>query len=277
MTLETLSFAGHTCVRVEERGVAATLTTDVGPRVLGFGREDRNVMAVLPDLGLDRPSGGRIAFVGGHRLWVAPEVPDVTYAPDDRACAATEVEGGVRVEAPADGTGFAKAITVRAGGEGWTVDHEIVNATDASVTIAAWAITQVRTGGVATLPLRPSAGGVQADRALVLWPYTDPTDPRIAFDHDAVHLRSTGAGSPFKLGAAPGGGAIAYRVDDEVFEKRIDLVPDASYADLGAALQVFVHERFCELETLGPLRTLEPGDRVTHRERWTLRPAEDGA
>jgi hypothetical protein len=275
VTLEEVAFEGHACVRVEAGGVAATVTTDVGPRVLGFGREGRNAFAALPDLGLDRPGGERFAFVGGHRLWVAPEEPDVTYRDAERPLAVTELDGGVHVEAPPDGAGFAKAISMRPDRDGWIVDHEVRNGSDAASTVAVWAITQLRPGGIATLPLAPSGDGVRADRSLVLWPYTDPTDPRIEISRDAVRLRSTGEGEPFKVGAAPGAGALAYAVDGEVFAKHVDVSLDEPYADLGAALQVFVHARFCELETLGPLRTLAPGEAVSHRERWTLR-AEGG-
>ena len=275
MTLDDVAFEGHACVRVTAGDVAATLTTDVGPRVLGFGRGGRNVFAALPDLGLDRPDGGRFAFVGGHRLWVAPEEPGLTYRDADERCTATEVEGGVRVLAPPDAAGFAKAIEVRTDPDGWTVDHELRNGSDAPVTVAPWAITQFLPGGVATLPLAPGGDVVRADRALVLWPYTDPADPRIEVSTDAVRLRSTGEGEPVKVGAAPGAGTLAYAVDGQVFEKRADLERGATYADLGAALQVFVHARFCELETLGPLRTLGPGEAVTHRERWTLRSEAD--
>ena len=252
------------------------VTTSVGPRVLGLTGLEGNLMAVLPDAGLELHDGDRFAFIGGHRLWAAPEIPEVTYQPDDRPCAATEVEGGVRVEAPTDGAGLAKAISVRPAEGGWTVDHEIRNASSHPVTVAAWAITQLRPGGRATLPLPPRGSGPQADRSLVLWPYTDLADPRVHLERRAVTLRSEPGGPALKLGIAPGYGALTYRIGGQVFEKRIDIDPAATYADRGAALQVYLCDDFCELETLGPLRSLEPGEIVTHREHWTLRGVDVG-
>ena len=41
-------------------------------------------------------------------------------------------------------------------------------------------------------------------------------------------------------------------------------------ADLGAAVQVYVCDRFGELETLGPLAEVPPGASVTHRESWSI-------
>jgi len=276
VTLETVAFEGHDCVLLQGAGSSVVVTTSVGPRVLGLVGDEGNLMAVLPDLGLDRPDGGRFAFIGGHRLWAAPEVPGVTYQPDDRPCAAVELDGGARVDAPTDAAGLAKAISIGPAADGWTVDHEIRNESDRPVTVAAWAITQLRPGGTATLPLPSRGPGPQADRALVLWPYTDPTDPRIAVARDAVTVRSEPGGPALKIGVAPGDGALSYRIDGQLFEKRIDIDPEAAHADLGAALQVYVCDDFCELETLGPLRTLEPGETVTHRERWTLRGVDAG-
>jgi hypothetical protein len=92
-----------------------------------------------------------------------------------------------------------------------------------------------------------------------------------------VTIRSTPAGPPVKLGVAPAEGSVSYRLDGEVFEKRTEVDPDAAYADRGAAVQVYLCEAFCELETLGPVRELAPGDRATHRERWNLRWKEGGS
>jgi hypothetical protein len=81
-------------------------------------------------------------------------------------------------------------------------------------------------------------------------------------------------GERLKVGAAPSTDAVSYLIGSEVFEKRADIDPSAPYADRGAAVQVYVGDEFCELETLGPVRDVEPGGSVSHTERWTLRPAD---
>jgi hypothetical protein len=40
---------------------------------------------------------------------------------------------------------------------------------------------------------------------------------------------------------------------------------------------VYVDDRFIELETLGPLVTLEPGATTTHREQWSLHLVDEHA
>ena len=270
MTLETVSFEGHDCVRLEDGEVAVVVTVSTGPRVLGVLAGGENLFAVLPEPTLDTPAGERFRFLGGHRLWVAPEIPSITYQPDDRPCAVAEVEEGVGVEAPADGAHLVKAILVRRTLDVWIVDHVVRNASRRTITIAPWAITQLRTGGEAVLPIAPSEGGPQADRSLVLWPYTDLGDPRLRFDRNEVRVDAARNGPPLKLGAAPSDGRVAYELDGYRFEKRIDVDPDAPYADRGAAVQVYVCDDFCELETLGPLHEVEPGGSVALRERWSV-------
>ncbi|MGH2680198.1 MAG: hypothetical protein ACRDG8_06890 [Actinomycetota bacterium] len=275
MTLHEVEFEGHRSVRVDGEASELFVTVSVGPRVLGCVVGGTNLFAVLPEAELDAPGGERYRLLGGHRLWAAPEIPAVTYRPDDRPCETTELADGVRVEAPPDGAGLVKAIAVRpdAGG-GWIVEHELRNASSSPVTIAPWAITQLRPGGEAVLPVPARGIGPQADRSLVLWPYTDLGDRRIRTGRREVRVDASTDGPPTKVGVAPSDGRIAYRLGGYAFEKRIELDPDGVYTDRGAAVQVYIGGGCCELETLGPLRELAPGGRAEHRERWSLRSSD---
>jgi hypothetical protein len=269
VTLSPVSFAGHTCVHLGDGTSSVIVTTSIGPRVIGLFGEGENLFAELPDEGLDCPGVGRFRFVGGHRLWAAPEVPAITYQPDEGPCDVTEVDDGVRVEARPDGAGLVKSIQIRRTAEGWTVDHVIGNAAGSPVVVAPWAITQLRTGGEVAIPDPPRGAGPQADRSVVFWPYTDPGDPRLRHTSAGLEI-SAGPGDPIKVGVSPGYGRMSYRLDGQVFGKHVEVDPDAPYPDLGAALQTYICDAFCELETVGSLRTLEPGESASHQERWTL-------
>ena len=278
MTLEVVAFAGHECVRLEDGSDAAIVSTSAGPRIIGLFRDgdEHNVLAVLPDATIDRAEGPPYRLLGGHRLWVAPEVPRITYEPDDRPCVATDIEGGVRVEASADGAGMVKIIEVRRSEAGWIVDHHIRNGSGSATTLAPWAITQFPPGGEVVVPASTDSRGPQADRSLVLWPYTDPGDPRLHLSPDEFRIDAA-PGARLKIGVAPSRGRVSYRRGGHVFEKHVVVDPSAPYPDLGAAIQVFVCDDFCELESLGPLREVAPDGVASHRERWVLRRAGDDA
>jgi hypothetical protein len=271
VTLDATSFEGHECVRHMDESASVMITTSTGPRILGLTGRGDNLLAVLPDGVIELPGGGTFRMIGGHRLWAAPEVPELTYLPDDKPCVATEVEGGVRVTGAPDDSGLIRSLEVTRMDGGWVIDHLLSIDSGGARTLAPWGITQFRLGGEVELSGPPPGTGFQADRAVVLWPYTDPGDGRLSFGSDGVRIRAHPGGDRLKLGLAPGDGHIRYRIDGEVFEKTVAIQRGMPYSDLGAVTQVYLCDDFVELETLGPLTELRPGEEVHHRELWTVR------
>jgi hypothetical protein len=254
------------------------IATAFGPRLLAFDhRLGRGPLVRLDDrVALDGGPDGPYRMRGGHRLWAAPELPEVTYATDDEPCEVVEEPGGVTVGGPTDAAGLRKTIRLRAAEDAVVVEHELSNAGPSAARVAAWAITQVRLGGIAMCPLLGNGnGGLQADRSLVLWPYTDPSDQRITYRPDGVSIEAA-PGPALKLGAGPRPGALGYLLDGRLFTKTVaGEQPDAEYPDRGAVGQIYLNERFCELESVGPLTDLGPGESITHTEVWQLQPCED--
>lgn len=249
---------------------SVTVADDFGPRVLGFGRGDGPEMLVRlgPDATLESPAG-TVHFRGGHRLWVAPEEPRLTHVPDDDPCEIEVGDGHLRIRGPADGAGFAKEIELWGDDGGLVVEHRLHRVGPEPVTAAPWAITQLIAGGIAILPVAGLSGsGYQADRTLVLWPYSSLIDERLEFRDGAV-LIAARPGPQTKFGSGPAPGRLGYFCDGWLFTKTVPPVAgDGPYPDRGAVGQVYVNDAFCELETLGPLEVMEQGDVALHRERW---------
>jgi hypothetical protein len=252
--------------------------TGFGPRLTSLRRDERSeLFAQLGrDVAIDFPDSGTFRFHGGHRLWAAPEIPSITYAPDDHQCEVSAGDDELTITAPADASGFVKQLSVGLDGNGLAVDHRLTNAAPESASVAAWAITQFRLGGVALLPIAPSVAGdeLQADRSLVLWSYTDLTDPRLSWQPSAAVVAAT-TGPRFKIGSGPNPGRLGYLIDGQLFTKEILSAGVGPYADRGAVGQVFVEDSFCELESVGPIVTLEPGSSITHREFWEVTDCAD--
>jgi hypothetical protein len=136
-----------------------------------------------------------------------------------------------------------------------TVTHALANADLWEVELAPWALTIMRGGGTVIVPQEPK--GTHADnllpvRPMVLWAYTDLTDPR------------------FSIGLGNRQGWAAYAHGREVFLKRFAHQAGARYPDHGSNVEVFTAGAFIELETLGPLARLAPGEVAEHVERWEL-------
>jgi hypothetical protein len=264
-------------VHLELDGYRLSIATRYGPRVAGLRlREGPEMLAALsPDVVIDRPDSGTYRFHGGHRLWAAPEIPAVTYAPDDHPCHVSTDGGDLTITAPADRAGLAKTIVITRERGGLAVDHTLTYEGSESLEVAPWAITQVPLGGTVLLPLGAVARqGLQASHSLVLWPYTDLSDSRLTWRERALMILAK-AGDPIKVGSGPTPGRLGYLFRGHLLIKDIPPAIIGEYPDRGAVAQVYVNGSFGELESVGPLTALVPGASVTHREIWQIQPCDD--
>lgn len=247
---------------------------ETGPRIAGLRVGDGpNLFAELPGIVIEYPGSEPFRFLGGHRLWRAPEVPAVTYLPDNEPVVFERGEGFLRARGVADPDGVVREIEAHADDGFVIVNHRIINGGSKATELAPWSITQFPPDGIAVLPLAAEPvdeHGFQANRSIVLWPYTDPGASDFAWSRDAVVVR--GSGSPMqKIGTENRNGWLAYLREGWLFAKWGPLHdPEFPYADRGANAQIYRDHRVIELETLGPLQRLEPGDVACHRETWRV-------
>lgn len=242
------------------------LAEGYGPRVLGL-RSDGGpqLFAELGDMTLPHPREPYL-LGGGHRLWVGPEEPDLTYWPESGP--AIIEEGPPLVVRGPEGGPVAKAIAVEEVGDALVVTHTVTNRSDGSMTVAPWAITQLVPGGEAVMAVGTPGNGYQAENVLVTWPYTQLDDPGLRLGGNTARL-SGSRSSPIKIGTPAEGRALAYAVDGWVFTKAA-APSEGRHVDRGATAQIYANHAFVELETLGPLVDLGAGASAEHREVWRV-------
>ena len=123
-------------------------------------------------------------------------------------------------------------------------------------------------------PLHPKNAKSPADFApnqeLVLWPYFDFADTRWTFGSRYLFLRQDVNKGPTKIGLAHRMGWVAYLNSGVLFVKRFDYREGATYPDLGTRYQTFSNEDMLEMETVGMLTTLVPGQSAELEETWEL-------
>ena len=281
MSITTMPYAGHEAIQIEAGAVRLVATTSVGPRVLGLLTEDgANALAELPEMTLSCPGSGPLHLRGGHRLWAAPEDPRVTYRPDDDPVGVAEIPAGVRLTTspdPVAGTSREMSIVVT-GPERFTFEYRVVNTADRPQQLAAWAITMMAPLGRAWLPFLAGEfdpGGFQAQRNIALWTYARTDDARFILSDAAIEVRASviaehGITGSFKVGTSLRRGWLAHWRQGLLLVKRAGHDESRTYADMGASGQVYSHPDFTELETLGPLTDLAPGEAAVHREDWEV-------
>ncbi len=255
--------------------VDVEVALDAGPRIVGYTRRGGpDLFARVPGETIEHPDAGSFSLIGGHRLWCAPEIPEITYRPDDDPIVLEHAGNRISMTGFPDVDGVTKTVTLEQRGALTVVDHTLRNDGSRSVRCAAWAITQLVPGGTAILPTAVDPvdpDGVLPNRSIAVWPYTNLPDPDIALRYGEIRIRASRERTKAKIGLQNRRGWVAYTMGDEVFVKWAPLHrDDAGYVDLGSSVECYRDHRFIELETLGPVTDLEPGSELRHREVWTL-------
>ena len=83
-------------------------------------------------------------------------------------------------------------------------------------------------------------------------------------------LAIAGSQGRVKVGLQGRPGWAAYRRGDALLVKRVAWLDGVTYPDMDASVQCYSCGDFIEVETLGPLEMLGPGESTSHRETWTL-------
>lgn len=251
------------------------IASDFGPRITSFrlGEGPEQFVSLGKETALEYP-GGTFEFRGGHRLWAAPENPDVTYASDVHDCVISEGDGVVTVTAPRDDAGLVKEITVSLDDGALVVEHRLTSSSEWGMSVAAWAITQLPMGGTAIIPFEAEDTGPSANRYLVLWPYTSIEDRRVNLCDEAIEVRAL-HGPDLKLGVGPSPGRLGYYQDGVVYIKEVEPATDRQVPDFGAVGQVYIGQGFCELESVGALTDLSDGGVALLSERWSIAECAD--
>jgi hypothetical protein len=281
--IDEITFDDHACLSLDAGGPRVVVTTDVGPRILAVTLPDgtgKGLLASLPGLTIDTPGQAPFRMVGGHRLWAAPEVPASTYLADDDPPEVTRASDSVAFSS-VQATGLRKTIRVSPTLDSVVIDHDLLNEGREPMEVAPWAITMLTPGGEAWLPRfmgRSDPGGFQANGSLVLWPYTRFDDARLVPGDPVTRvLAVAGSEGRVKVGLQGRPGWAAYRRGDAVLVKRFTWLEGEAYPDLDASVQCYSCGDFIEVETLGPLVSLRPGESTTHRETWSLHRMEPNA
>ncbi|MET1160408.1 MAG: hypothetical protein ABWW65_05550 [Thermoprotei archaeon] len=250
---------------------------NIGPRIMHLsltGKEEDNMFGIIPDFGITT-SEGLWRIYGGHRLWVSPEAMPRSYSLDDRPVEIVEENDRIEIIGnPELQNSIKKRIIIeKAGEQALKVKHIIENIGRWPIKFSCWAISVMSRGGYAIIPLWPhkvDEKGLLPDRKIVLWPYTDLDDERLHATRKHLILRhNPRMNKPIKIGASAYPYWAAYYNKGLLFMKSFRYY-ESEYPDYGVYVEVYANNLFLELETLGPLRDVEPGQENIHAEIWKL-------
>lgn len=274
-------FANFPTDSIENQHLRLEYLSQAGPRIvrLFLAGSEENQLVEIPDISQDTPYGAYL-FLGGHRLWHAPEALPRTYIPDDKGLEVEKFSDGIRLTGSTEeATGIQKSIEIRlqADRPALAIHHAMRNNGLWPVDLAPWAITQLPLGGLAIFPQTEGpldADGLLPNRQLVFWPYSQWNDPRLQLHDDYILIRAEPKLPPIKIGYLNRRGWLGYLRGGVLFTKQFFTQLDRPHVDFGCNCESYCNHLFIELETLGPLTRLEPGQMVSHTEIWAFYQAE---
>jgi hypothetical protein len=278
LKIEKVAYKGWpNCYRITNSEIELIVTSDVGPRIIRFGFVGgENEFKEYPEQA-GQVGGTEWRIYGGHRLWHAPEAQPRTYAPDNSPVQVSIEGDRLRaVQAVESTTGIQKEMEIRMASSGPYVEvlHRLRNKNLWAVELAPWAPTVMAPGGRAIIPMPPRGTHpevLEPTNPLIIWAYTDLRDSRWTLGFKYLCLRQDpSAAKPQKIGAGVPDGWGAYARNGHLFVKKFQFDSSGRYPDFGSSLEVFTNADMLEVETLGPLATLEPNGAVEHLERWSL-------
>lgn len=285
--MEIVSYRGWSNnLKLGNPDVELIVTLDVGPRIISYRLPGGvNVLKNYDSMmgGVGEPEW---QLRGGHRFWLAPEDLTRTYFPDNRPVKWEAIgERAARITPPPEAEyGVQKVMEVRLAPHGTRVEIllRVTNIGKTATELAPWGPTVMVPGGVEIIPLPPkrnhpghprnakSPADYAPDQELILWPFFDFADTRFTFGKKYIFLRQDVNKGPTKIGLAHRMGWVGYVNSGVLFVKRFDYREGAVYPDLGTRYQTFSNEDMLEMETVGELTSLAPGQSAELSEAWEL-------
>jgi len=277
MSLERRDYAGWPQSWWLNNGqVELVVPAQIGPRVMRYARIGGPNLFHNFAHALGRSGEPVWQNRGGHRLWAAPESP-ASKALDNGPVEVHGEDLWLSIRQPVEPeSGLEKEIEIRLAPAGTAVTllHRITNRNAGAVRLAPWGLSVMRPGGVAVTGFPPRFRHDERllpTNPLTMWGYTDFSDPRWRFTPRFLLLRQDPAATiPQKAGLFAENAWVGYAVEGEFFLKRSRACAGLEYPDFGCSVEIFTNAAMLEVETLGPLTTLEPGSAVEHIEQWSL-------
>lgn len=247
--------------------------TTVGPRIIGLYSKQANVelLAPSPEMHWSTPHGEYYLY-GGHRIWKAPE--DSFYnCPEDNVTVIQE-NNRVLLHNRVDASGLQKEISFSLDKNRVLLTHRLIWCGQEPIELAPWTITQVPLGGVTIMPQSSVREGSAPTRSLAVFPYASLSDSRLELHDDVILVRGCADPAAFKVGSYNPFGWAAYMLEKALFIKRFPVGDFRLLPDMGSNLEVYVRDLYLELETLGELTWVHPGESVTFEETWEVIPGK---
>ena len=287
---ETLTDRGWTgAVPMENASVTLTTVPEIA-RIMEFSlRGYPNLIWQNPDLRGQRadpqgPQQGIWLNFGGAKLWAAPQSQWAAvfgnwppeYELDAAPCDLSQLDPYRLVlqgqPSPTKGIQFQRQIQLV--DQGADFIYTLSNRSDQTVSWGIWMVFQAIPGGKLFLPATDRTQ-FWLDSQFSVTGATVPEDLRFQKQDQVYVLDQERSIYKTKLFSIPDQGWLAYWVADQVFFLLYEADPEAHYPEGEGSTEIFTDADYIELEHIGPLISLAPGESTSLPESWRILPAPE--
>jgi len=276
------------CLRIYNGFVELYVTLDFGPRIIHYSLlggpnvmfTNENKINIKQGKDFDQVfyPGAYWDIYGGNRIWVSPEVMPDTFYPDHepvqfKICS----NGATFVCKPQvyNNVQVSLGVVLDEASSRVYLTFRVKNVGNQPRVMAAWSVTAVDAGGFEVIPQPSVVKGVLPNRHISLWDYTDMNDERLYWGKKFIVLRhASEVTRPTKIGINNVDGWACYINKGLCFVSRYNHELQGVYHDFGASYESFANEHYVEMESVGPLREIAPGQSAVHLENWEVFPVE---
>jgi len=250
------------------------VTIDIGPRIMHFSKPGGlNILEDDAVLGEKLPDGSEWKIYGGHRVWHSPEAFPRSYVSDSEPLQSYKIfdDGILLVQKEEVWTCMQKSIQVKFYDDKVTVTNRIQNKGAWPVDMSVWSLTVGSRKGREVCPVVQRETGLLPNTHYVLWPYSKLNDKRVIWGQKYIVVENnTEDKCAFKFGYPNEYGWIAYFNKNLCFIKKYEHELGANYPDKGCSWETYTSDWGVELESLSPIKRVEPGSFIEHTDEWYL-------
>ncbi|MBQ2696648.1 MAG: hypothetical protein IJF61_05040 [Clostridia bacterium] len=289
VTKKEIQYEGYgRCLEIANDLVRLVVTLDFGPRIIRYSFldgenilfEDKDRVFSEANPNMDNVFGeGSVWYIyGGHRLWTSPEDNPRTYYPDNDPVSYELTDNGAVFMPPVQKYtqyGYTIRVSLHENTTEVTVDHGVTNHGPWDITLSPWPITVLSPGGTEIVPQPVWQTGCAPKLKMAFWDYVKMTDKRLVWLNEYITLKQDPQGDDrMKFGINSQHGYAMYFNHGDMFLKQFSPKQDGNYPDGGMSFETFTNPLFLEMETLGELTTITPGNTTWHTETWSLHKAD---
>ncbi|MCU0376763.1 MAG: DUF4380 domain-containing protein [Bacteroidales bacterium] len=268
------------CIELRNNEARVVLEPNMGGRVIAYELDGRNVLyrdslqdgvVFEPGKVITHPAGGRFD-IGPEKT--SPKRPALFFGKWEGTITGDREAEMVSQQDTSSGVMLVRRFRLDDKGSRLTCTQTIKNISSETKRYCYWSRTFAKGGGISLTPLNHDSRfpkGYMIYGPGNVMDFVPAEEPNIRVREGILEIIGPPERPKFVMDVAEGWLAYITR-DGQLFIKTFPVYPERVYGEMsGANVSVWYNkEQMCEIEPIGPMETIRPGEEVSFTETWHL-------